>query len=223
MQTLKKVVVVGASGFGREALDTLEAMQAAGAEFEIQGVVDDAPSDINLERLEQRGIRYLGTIDDGLTAIGPDCAYVLGIGNPAIKQDLVSRVEAHGIHPFSAIHPTAIIGVNTSLSAGVIICAGAVISTNVRLGEHVHVNPNATIGHDAVLDRFVSVNPGAVVSGEVRIGKHALIGASATILQNISVGDRTVVGAAALLTKDAPSFVVVKGIPGSWTNLGAGI
>ena len=32
MQELKKVVVIGASGFGREALDTLEAMQAAAAE-----------------------------------------------------------------------------------------------------------------------------------------------------------------------------------------------
>jgi hypothetical protein len=214
----RRIVVVGASGFGRESLDALDAMISNGQPLEIVGVVDDSPSDENLRRLLQRGVQYLGTIDEGLANIGSDCAYVLGIGNPLIKQVLIDRIEAHGILPFTVVHPTANIGVNTSLSAGVVICAGAVISTNVHLGEHAHVNPNAIIGHDAVLDRFVSVNPGAVISGEVRIGQEVLVGASATILQNLSVGERTIVGAATLLTKDAPSDVVVKGIPGTWTT-----
>lgn len=215
---VRRVVVVGASGFGRESLDVLDAMISGGQPLEIVGVVDDSPSEENLLRLLQRGVQYLGTIDDGLDNIGSNCAYVLGIGNPLIKQVLIDRIEAHGILPFTAVHPTANIGVNTSLSAGVVICAGAVISTNVHLGEHAHVNPNATIGHDAVLGRCVSVNPGAVISGAVRIGKEVLVGASATILQNLSVGDRTIVGAAALVTKDAPSDVVVKGMPGTWTT-----
>lgn len=58
----RKVVVVGASGFGRETLDTLVAMQQAGERLEIVGVLDDFPSEINLTRLRDRGVRYLGPI-----------------------------------------------------------------------------------------------------------------------------------------------------------------
>ena len=37
----ERVVVVGASGFGRECLDVLEAMAAAGSPVEVAGVVAD--------------------------------------------------------------------------------------------------------------------------------------------------------------------------------------
>lgn len=213
MPMIKKVVVVGASGFGRESLDVLDAMIKGGEAIDVTGVVDDSPSDVNLLRLERRGVPYLGTIDEGLSSLEPDVAFVLGIGNPAIKPGLVKRIQAHGLHPFTAVHPTAIVGVNTSLSVGVVICAGAVISTNVQLGDFVHVNPNVTIGHDAVLERFVSVNPAAVVSGDVTIKPCTLIGAAANVLQGLTVNEYSIVGACACVTKDVPAQTTVKGIP----------
>ena len=93
------------------------------------------------------------------------------------------------------------------------VSAGVAISTNVRLGRHVHINPNATIGHDAVLGDFVSVNPGAVVSGEVTIGTGTLVGAAATVLQGLSVGEETVVGAGAVVTRAVPMESTVAGVP----------
>ena len=61
-----RVVIIGASGFGREALDVVEAMVGAGADIEVVGVVDDGLSDLNLSRLEARGVGYLGTTDEWL-------------------------------------------------------------------------------------------------------------------------------------------------------------
>ena len=81
MTSPEQVVVVGASGFGRECLDVLEAMAAAGSPVEVEGVVDDAPSDVNLERLAARGVSYLGTIEEWLSAETP-ASFVLGIGDP---------------------------------------------------------------------------------------------------------------------------------------------
>ena len=216
MQTPKKVVVIGASGFGREALDTLEAMQGDGADFEIQGVVDDYPSAINLERLMERGIRYLGNRDAWLTEDESAEFFVLGIGAPAIRRKLATELEAVGKVPFQAIHPTAVIGSNTVIEESAVVCARAVISTNVYLGKYVHVNPNATLGHDARIKDFSSINPAAIISGEVVIEEEVLIGAGATVLQQLRIGYGTVVGAAALVTKDAPENVVVKGVPGAW-------
>jgi sugar O-acyltransferase (sialic acid O-acetyltransferase NeuD family) len=171
---------------------------------------------VNLQRLRARGVAYLGTVGERLAGGTRDAGYVLGIGDPAVRRQVVGLLDEAGATAFTAVHPSATLGALVTLGEGVVVCAGATISTNVRLGRHVHVNPNATIGHDAVLDDFVSVNPAAVISGEVVIGEETLVGASATVLQNLTVGERTVIGAGAVVTKDVPDKVVVKGIPGAW-------
>lgn len=212
----ERVVVIGASGFGRECLDVLDALVAAGEDLEVLGVVDDIPSETNLGRLADRGVAYLGTRADWL-ATGPvGVRYVLGIGSPQIRRRLVADLDAAGVRPFTAVHPSATFGARTTLAEGVVVCAGATISNNVRLGRHVHVNPNATIGHDADLRDFVSINPAAVISGEVIVGEETLVGAAATVLQGLTVGERSLIGAGAVVTKNVPPDVVVTGVPGRW-------
>ena len=211
----EQVVVVGASGFGRETLDTLGAMIAVGSQISITGVIDDLPSEANLARIEARGVEHLGTLDDWL-ASGQDAKFLLAIGAPAIRRKLVDKLEAAGRHPFTAVHPTAILGARTVLEAGAIVSAGAILSTNVHLGRHVHVNPGVVIGHDSVAEDFVSINPAAVISGEVHLESGVLVGAAATVLQHLRVASSSTVGAGAVVTKNVPPNVVVKGVPGAW-------
>lgn len=211
-----QVVVIGASGFGRECLDVLEAMIADGADIEILGVVDDGITAVNREHLDARGVSFLGTRADWLPTRPAGAQYILGIGHPGVRRKLVEELDAVGLTAFTALHPSATFGACTTLEGGVVVCAGAAISNNVRLGRHVHVNPNATIGHDADLREFVSINPAAVISGEVIVEPGTLIGAAATVLQGLSVGASSIVGAGAVLTRSAPADMVVKGVPGRW-------
>lgn len=210
------VVVIGASGFGRESLDVLDAMIAAGAALDVLGVVDDGINDVNRQRLADRGVPFLGTRAEWLATEPGAGSYVLGIGSPSVRRRVVAELDAAGLRAFTAVHPSATFGAQTKLAEGVVVCAGAAISNNVRLARHVHVNPNATIGHDADLREFVSINPAAVISGEVVVGRETLLGAAATVLQNLRVGERVVVGAGSVVTKNVPDDVVVKGVPGRW-------
>lgn len=218
MTSPEPVVVIGASGFGRECLDVLEAMADAGAAISVAGVVDDGPSELNLQRLAARRVAYLGTVEEWLASTPTPYRYVLGLGNPVVRGRIVDRLEDAGARTFTAVHPSATFGALVEVGKGAVVCAGATVSTNVRLGRHVHVNPNATIGHDAVLADFVSVNPGAVISGEVSVGEGTLVGAAATILQNLSIGEGTILGAGCLVTKHVPNGVVAMGVPAQWAE-----
>lgn len=218
MRGMTKIVVVGAAGFGRETLDVLSAIKNDGGSLDVLGVIDDAPSNENLARLEHRGVHYLGTLDEWLSTNPREAQYVIGIGNPSIRKRLATCLDNAGLQAFTAVHPSAVIGDNTVIGLGAVICAGAVISTNVVLKDHVHINPHVTVGHDSILGDFVSLNPACVISGAVQLDSCVLVGASATILQNLNVGELTTVGAGALVTKNVPGGVIVKGLPGVWND-----
>lgn len=211
------IIVVGAGGFGRETLDVIEAINAAAAEpvWNIVGVVDDGPAEVQVERLKARGIALLGGLD-ALREQADGCWYVIGIGSPAVRARIAAAVEAWGVRAATLVHPAAVVGTQTELSAGTVVCGGVQLSTNLRLGAHVHVNPAAIIGHDSVLEDFVSINPGAIISGEVRVRREALVGAGATVLQGLEVGERSLVGAAACVTKDVEAGVIARGVPARW-------
>jgi sugar O-acyltransferase (sialic acid O-acetyltransferase NeuD family) len=206
------VVVIGAGGFGRETLDVIEAINGRDDTFRVLGVVDSAPSSLNLRRLSERNVNYLGSEDEWL-AEDVAASYVLAVGNPVVRATIAERWNRAGRSTVTLVHPSAVVGSRSSVGPGSVICAGAQISTNVVLGESVHVNPNATVGHDSVLNDFVSVNPGAVVSGDVTVGARSLIGAGAVILQGLRVGGKSIIGAAACVIRDVPSDSTFVGVP----------
>ncbi|MDQ0613793.1 sugar O-acyltransferase (sialic acid O-acetyltransferase NeuD family) [Microbacterium sp. W4I4] len=214
----RRVVVAGAGGFARETLDVLDDLsEVSEAAFTVVGVTDPSPMAAHLTRLRQRGVRHLGTDDEFLT--NPDADYfVVALGDPRIRELVVNRFLRAGIRPLTLVHPAAHVGRYTTIAEGSIVCAGAVISTNVRIGRYSTVNPNATIGHDVTIEDFVSINPGAIISGDVRVGRRALVGAGAVILENRRVANDATVGASACVTKDVDAGVVVVGVPGRVFN-----
>lgn len=209
----ERVVVVGGGGFGRETLDVLEALIAAGDAMQVVGVVDSGLGQVDQERLVARGYAYLGTEERWLPSARGDERFIVGIGAPSVRAAVARRLRDAGLRPKTVIHPSAVVGSSSSIGEGVVIAAGVQVSTNVRIGDHVHLNPASIIGHDAVLADFVSVNPGAVVSGNVAVGSGALLGAGSVVLQGLTVGANATVGAAACAVQDVAAGTVVVGVP----------
>ncbi|WP_247629306.1 NeuD/PglB/VioB family sugar acetyltransferase [Microbacterium croceum] len=207
------MVVVGGGGFGRETLDVLDALIAAGEPLETLGVLDASPRGDDLAQLAARGVAYLGTDAEWLSGAAKDVRFVVAIGDPAIRRRVAEKFADAGLRAATLIHPKATIGSQARIGRGVVVAAGVQVSTNVTLGAHVHLNPASVIGHDAVLSDFVSVNPGAIVSGHVRVEAGVLLGAGSVVLQGLAVGEGATVGASACVTKDVSPHQVVVGVP----------
>lgn len=207
-------MIVGAGGFGRETADVVEAINAVASEpvWDLLGIADDAPSEVNLERMARRGLVYLGTISDLVEAASRP-RYVVGIGSPAVRRRVADELDVAGFVAASLIHPDASVGSEVTVGEGTVILTGARVTTNISLGRHVHLNPNVTIGHDTVVEDFVSMNPGSSVSGDCLIEAGALIGVGAVVLNQLRVGSDALVGGSACVIRDVPEATVVVGVP----------
>lgn len=212
---LQPVVVIGAGGFGREVLDILESINQSPMmpKNEILGVIDDRPTSLALSRLSARGYQHLGGIQAWLDG-GVAARYIVAIGDPVVRRRIcVLIASTTTLEPLTVVHPSAVVGSRMRLGKGSVVCAGVQISTNVGIGDHVHLNPGSIIGHDTTLADFVSINPGAIVAGDVRIGDACLVGAGAVLLQGLTVGAESTVGAGGVVTRDVGARVIVKGVP----------
>ena len=72
---------------------------------------------------------------------------------------------------FTYIHSTAQIhGADVYIGEGSIICAGTIITCNVKIGKHSHLNFITTIGHDNIIGDYFTTAPGVQISGNCVIG-----------------------------------------------------
>lgn len=83
----------------------------------------------------------------------------------------------------------------------------------VYIGNHVMIGPNTmicTVNHP--LD-FQGRRDHLGIAKEVRIGDDVWIGGNCTILPGVTIGNRVVVAAGAVVTKDIPDDSLVAGVP----------
>lgn len=85
--------------------------------------------------------------------------------------------------------------------------------THIYVGDHTMFGPNVTVataGHpiDPALRR-----KGYQYNAPVRIGENCWLGAGVIVLPGVTIGDKVVIGAGSVVTKDIPSNVVAVGNP----------
>jgi len=108
------------------------------------------------------------------------------------------------------------IGKNTGLGPDCLIWAWHHLDTdNVIIEDDVSIGPRVMIITRTHPTSQIE-NYGRVMSsipGKVIIKRGAWIGAGAIILPNVTIGERAIVGAGAVVTKDVPPYTVVAGVP----------
>jgi len=114
------------------------------------------------------------------------------------------------IGSFVEIQKGVEIGRNVKISSHTFICEGVVIEDDVFVGHNVSfINDKYPVSvRDGQMTSDADWKPDTIV-----IKRGASIGTSATILCGVKVGERAIVGAGCVVTRDVPEDSIVVGNP----------
>lgn len=210
---MRDVLIYGSGGFAREVAWLLECCELAGKPLRAVGFVDDDQASVGADinglkvwSLQAAAERFRGA------------AIAVGVGGPSVRERLADRALALGLSEVTIVHPRVEASRFVEYGLGTVVCAGTILTTNIRLGRQVQVNLDCTVGHDVVMEDFVTLAPGVHVSGWVRIERGAYIGTGASIINGTAqaplvIGAGAVVGAGACVTNSIPAGVTAVGVP----------
>lgn len=200
---MKKLVIVGNGGFAREVEWLVERINAVSPTWDFLGFIDD----------NQDNPKTIGN-DDYVVAFQEELYVAIAIGTSGIREKIYKNYKQNpNIRFANLIDPSVMCSHRVVFGEGNIICAGTIITVDIRIGNCNIINLDCTVGHDAVLEDFVTVNPSVNISGNVHLGAGTNIGTGTQIIQGISVGANSIVGAGAVVNRELPANCTAVGIP----------
>ena len=202
----KKIIIVGAGGFGREVYCWI--LGSAKHEWHVVGFIDDNEDALKGYQYE---VPVLATIKEYTPK--SDEFLVMGIASSVLKKRIVADLKARGASFLAFIHPAATLGRNVTIGAGSVLCPHSVLTCDITVGDFATINCFSCVGHDAIIGSYSTLSPHAAVTGFAKIGSSVLLGTHASVLPGVCVGDDTVVGAGAVVVRKVKKGTTVFGNP----------
>ena len=205
-----KVVILGAGGFARETLWIFREANEEKNEWEVLGFID--------ENRENHGkiicnLPILGGFEWFDNNNWNDLYIINSIGTPRTKKEVLDKAIKRKLKFCSIIHPSVRMSQYIEIGKGTIITSGNILTTQIKIGNHVILNLDCTVGHDSIIEDYSTIAPGVHISGNVHIEEGVDIGTGAVIIQGITIGAWSIIGAGAAVISDIPSNVTAVGIP----------
>ena len=204
----KKLIIVGAGGFGREVYAWASHIEPTQSLWEFAGFLDANSSALEGYNLNVPIVGSPDKYDPTDSEL-----FVCAIGDPEIRLAVSRNLEHRGAKYATLIHPSAVVGPNCQIGEGSILCPFAVVTTNASVGRHAILNLHSTVGHDAVLGDYVTLCDHCDVTGNCQVGDGVFLASHASILPGMRIGNHAKVGAGSAVVKNVPEHTTVMGIP----------
>ncbi|MGQ7848562.1 acetyltransferase [Granulosicoccus sp. 3-233] len=205
------VFVFGAGGFAREVAWLIDS--SANSPFKVIGFIDDNQP----QPADWPDSRPVMSFEEAVS-MNSQASFAIGVGSPATRKAIAARLIERGLSSPVLVHSSVAVSSRVRMGSGSIICAGNILTVDIEIGEHVHVNLDCTVGHDVVIGDYTTISPGVHVSGNVTMGEGVFVGTGANILNGsagnpLVLGDGGVIAAGSCVTKSTEPYTLYAGVP----------
>lgn len=204
----KPVIIFGAKGIGKSALEIFQSNQVV-----VYGFLDEEKE---IHNTEIGDVPILGDPEDHgfLKLIGQKCeAFVANDDNALRRKQVNYLMKTRKVMPTNAVHKEAYISKTASIGHGNFIGARAVLNSYAEIGQHCIINTAAVLEQEVKCGDLVQVGAGSILNSGVEVGEDAFIGSGVTVVSGIKIGKSARVGAGSLVVSDVPENTTVFGNP----------
>ena len=210
---MKKVLIVGAGGMGREVFEWINLgnafLKGLGYEpaWEFLGFIDD---DLHALDNSKCDAKVVGTISDYKRTDGE--FLIMGVSKPHVKEKLAALLKEKGGVFTTFNYPENIISPSATVGEGCVFYPGAFVGVDCKVGDFVTLL-STSLGHDAELGDYSTVSSWCGINGHVKVGKKAFVGSNAVILPGKKIGDEATVGIGSVVISNVKAGGTVFGNP----------
>ncbi len=206
---MKQLIIIGASGFGREVCNNAKNCYGYGDEWLVKGFLDD-----NLSALDGFDGDY-ASIFSTITEYEPQAndVFVCALGNPKPRRKCSEIILNRGGEFISLIDKRAMIAPTAKIGNGAIILPYAFVSVNTRIGVSAIIHPFCNLGHDVKVGDYCSIESHSFMGGFSQIGNDVQLHTRATLLPSAKVEDGATVGAGSVVIRKVKAGTTVFGVP----------
>lgn len=207
----RKLVIVGAGGWGIEALWVARAMTAAGsARWDVLGFADDRAGAVGTEFY---GVPILCSTSDLASFANGNATVFIAIGDNRTRRKVAERLAAQGLPFATLIHPKAELAGDSVVGEGSYVAPFATLAPQSRIGRHVLINIHAVVGHEVLVGDYSQLAPGVVVTGACSLGEGVFVGSNASLYPGCRLGDNAVISANSFVVTDVGPDQTAMGVP----------
>lgn len=207
MNNIQDLYIIGAGGFGCEVAWLVERINQVNPTWNLKGFIDDNESiwgSVEGDYPVLGGCEYLKSLGDVYA--------VCAVGSAKVRKSIIGKIKESNVKFSTLIDPSVLVSKRVEIGEGSIICAGTIITVDIKIGNHVIINLDCTIGHDDVIEDFVTIYSSVNNSGMVSVGECTELGTGAQIIQGKKITANTIIGAGTVVVKDCVESGVNVGI-----------
>lgn len=204
---MKDIIIVGASGFGREVLRLIENINEASPTWNVLGFLDDNPNALDGVECEYT---IIGSIKDWV--LKKDVFLACALAFPEVKKKVVEMLKERGVEFATLIHPNAVVNPRSTIGDGTIITNNCSISDNAHIGAFCTILGSG-VAHDASVGDYSTLSGKCQLNGHVAVGSMVYMGCGVLVAPSVKIGDGATVGIGSVVISKVKAGTKVFGNP----------